>query len=297
MTDVAIIANPVSGSGRSRAVAERLDAQLQESGFESRLAWTELGDQAAWLDPVLEDASTMLVVGGDGTVRMVADAAVRTRTPLWQVPCGTENLLARSLGMNSDFASIEQALRRNQSRYLDMARANGTTCLLMASAGLDADVVHDLASRRGRSIRHWHYLPCIARQLIRWRPLPMTLHMDGRTVRTEEPGWCIVCNCREYGGRFNPAPDADMTDGLLDVVFLPASSRWQAVRWMSRTRRGSHLQEPGAFHGQARQVQLDFGVEAPWQVDGDRPPEAASPITRRVEISLEPACLPVLLPA
>ena len=139
MPHVAIIANPVSGSGRTRAVAGQLDAQLQESGFETRLAWTELADAVTWLDPVLEDASTMLVVGGDGTVRMVADAAVRTRTPLWQVPCGTENLLARSLGMNSDFASIEQALRRNQSRYLDMARANGTTCLLMASAGLDAE--------------------------------------------------------------------------------------------------------------------------------------------------------------
>ena len=125
----------------------------------------------------------------------------------------------------------------------------------------------------------------------------MTLHLDGKAVRSEEPGWCIVCNCSEYGGRFNPAPDADMTDGLLDVVFLPASSRWQAVRWMSRARRGSHLQEPGAFQGQGRHVLLEFGVEASWQVDGDRPPEAASPITRRVEIGLEPACLPVLLPA
>jgi diacylglycerol kinase family enzyme len=296
MSQIAIVANPVSGSGRSRTVAKTLEEELMKAGLDTRLIWTEPRDSATWLDAAAEGASVMLVVGGDGTVRLVADGAERMGIPLWQVPCGTENLLARSLGMSADVSTILTAIDRGQVARLDLARANGTPCLLMATCGFDAAVVHDLAGRRGKTIRHWNYLPCMFRQFVRWSPVNMTLELDGSTVRRDVPGWCFICNCKEYGARFNPAPDADMTDGLLDVLFLPTGTRWQLLQWMHRVRRGRYLGSRGVLFARAKHVRLQIEPAAAWQVDGDRPPEQAIPVSDHLEVICHSAKLPILLP-
>lgn len=188
MSRVAVIANPVSGSGRTRAVAEDLVCRLRTDGHDVDHVPTELSDVARWLDPVLREVTTALVVGGDGTVRLVAGSLIRSATPAWQVPCGTENLLARCLGMSGDYDSILTAIEHGQVLPLDVARINGVIGLLMTSCGFDASVVHDLSRRRGDSIRHWHYVPCIVRQLLKWKPTVMTLALDGEVVREHESG-------------------------------------------------------------------------------------------------------------
>ena len=296
MPRVAVIANPVSGSGRARAVAEDLVCRLQAGGHDVEHVPTELSDPAGWLDPVLVEATTALVVGGDGTVRLAAESLVRSGTPVWQVPCGTENLLARSLGMSGDYESILAAIEHGEIRSLDVARVNGMICLLMASCGFDAAVVHDLSRRRGDSIRHWHYIPCIVRRLLKWKPTVMTLTLDDEIVREHESGWCFVCNCREYGGGFNPAPHAEMSDGLLDVVFLPTRSRIQVLSWMHRTRRGRHLEDPGVLHARARSIRVDISTDSFWQLDGDPPPHPLHGTASRLQIECLPDAVNALLP-
>ena len=297
MQHVALIANPVSGSGRSLATARSLADGLRHRGFDVHLVPTELSDPQAWLDPTLETVDAALVVGGDGTLRMVAESLVRCSTPCWQVPCGTENLFARGLGMSADDAAINSALVSARVRDLDAARANGSLSLLMASVGFDASVVHDLSERRTGAISHWTYVPCMIRQLLHWRPSRMSMRLDDRMVLDGEAGWCFICNSREYGARFDPAPEADMTDGLLDVVFLPTRSRRQVLAWMARARSGRHLGRDGVVCERARRVQLEFAAPVPWQLDGDMPPPEAEPVVDTLTVECLPAALKVLWPS
>lgn len=296
MHHVTIIANPVSGSGRSRETARDLAERLRGRGHEVREVATELGDSRQWLDPVLDGSGAALVVGGDGTLRLVAESLLRCSVPVWQVPCGTENLFARAMGMTAQEALVHDAITAGRVRAMDVARVNGTLSLLMASVGFDAAVVHDLSSRRGASISHWSYLPCILRQLVRWRPTTMSVQLDGLNVLEGEAGWCFICNSREYGARFDPAPEADMADGLLDVVFLPTRSRRQVLSWMARTRSGRHLGRDGVLHATANSVRVECTPAMPWQVDGDVPPESAGPVTDRIDMECLPGALSVLLP-
>ena len=297
MQDVTLIANPVSGSGRSRETVRSLSEGLRGRGYEVREVWTELSDLRSWLDPVLGQTDAALVVGGDGTLRMVAESLVRCAVPCWQVPCGTENLFARGLGMSADEAAIHSALDSGRVRALDAVRANGSLALLMASVGFDAAVVHDLSSRRSGTISHWTYLPCILRQLAHWRPTRMSLSLDDLTVLDGESGWCFVCNSREYGARFDPAPQADMSDGLLDVVFLPTRSRAQVLAWMARARSGRHLERDGVLHARAQRVRLEFDAPVPWQLDGDMPPTDSPSIVDSLSLECLPGVLPVLVPS
>ncbi|MDG2291240.1 MAG: hypothetical protein P8L37_01165, partial [Phycisphaerales bacterium] len=201
----------------------------------------------------------------------------------------------RAMGMTSDHESIVAAINAGRVHQIDMARANGEPCLLMASCGFDAAVVHDLAARRSGPISHWSYLPSILRQWLRWQPVPMHVTVDGACIEAEHVGLCFVCNSREYGGRFNPAPEARMDDGVLDVVLLPTRSRWGLLRWMMKARKGRHVDDPRIVHARGRSVQIKCGSAVLWQVDGDRPPEAAQGVDVGLEVVLEPAALPVLL--
>ncbi|MCH2148819.1 MAG: hypothetical protein MK095_05235 [Phycisphaerales bacterium] len=297
MAAVLLVFNPISGAGRSMRAAAALESSLVEAGHGVTQLSSSLESTVQWLDPILQTHDVVLAIGGDGTVRMVAEGAHRTGTPLYQVPMGTENLFARAMGMTSDHESIVSAINAWRVHRFDMARANGEPCLLMASCGFDAAVVHDLAARRSGPISHWSYLPSILRQWLRWQPVPMHVTVDGACIQAEHVGLCFVCNSREYGGRFNPAPAASMDDGLLDVVLLPTRSRWGVLRWMMKARKGRHVDDTRLVHAQGHSVQIMFGSTMRWQVDGDRPPESARHVGMGLEVILEPAALPVLLPS
>ena len=295
MTSIALVTNPISGSGRSLQVCRALEAALITAGHTVRLVESSLDPVRSWLDPVLQESDLVLAAGGDGTVRMVAESASRTGTPLHQIPMGTENLFARTFGMTAEPSDLIDAIESWRVERLDMIEVAGVHGLLMIGFGFDAAVVCELAARRRGPISHWTYVPIVLRQLLRWRPVPMQVAVDGQPVATTCSGLCFVCNSREYGGGFNPAPMACMHDGALDVVVLPTRSRFGLLRWMLKARRGRHLDDVRAIHVQGRSVELAFESSMLWQLDGDPPPEASG--VERLGMKIVPGVLPVLLPA
>ena len=268
---------------------------MSEVGHEVTLVHTSLEPVRSWLDPVLETVDLVLAAGGDGTVRMVAESACRTETPLYQVPMGTENLFARTLGMRADHGMIIDAIEGWRVDRLDMIDVGGSRGLLMVGFGFDAAVVCDLAARRSGPISHWTYLPIVLRQWWRWRAASMQVAVDGRVIATDHAGLCFICNSREYGGGFNPAPDASMQDGLLDLVLLPARSRLGILRWMLKAFRGRHLEDAQAIHVQGHSIEVSSVTEMHWQIDGDPPGDLSS--VDHLELRVIPDSLPVLMPA
>lgn len=297
MAAILLVFNPITGAGRSGTTAAALGPSLIDAGHNVTMLSSSVEPTVQWLDPVLKEHDMVLAIGGDGTVRMVAEGARRTNTPIYQVPMGTENLFARAMGMTSDHQAILAAINAERVCRLDMAHANGEPCLLMASCGFDAAVVHDVASRRSGPISHWSYLPCIIRQWLRWRPVAIRVMVDGTCLHKEHVGLCFVCNSCEYGGQFNPAPEASMDDGVLDVVLLPTRSRFGLLRWMLKARRGRQFTDARAVHAQGRAVHLEFATPMHWQVDGDCPSDSPAPMAAGLKVELEPASLLVLRPA
>ncbi|MHC4220433.1 MAG: diacylglycerol/lipid kinase family protein, partial [Planctomycetota bacterium] len=109
---VLILYNPVAGGGRAERAATRLDVLLRGAGYETDLATTrpETGDDRVDHAPA---ARALVVVGGDGAVRAAAVTAIRGRTPLYHVPCGTANLFAREFAMTRHPDRLLEALKQN----------------------------------------------------------------------------------------------------------------------------------------------------------------------------------------
>ena len=298
---VLLLFNPISGDGRAERAARELETVLTAAQHQVTRQPTLLDPVEDWLDALLPGHERVVILGGDGAMRMAAPALHHHDKPVFHYPLGTENLFSREFGMLAEPSCVLGALQQDSIRRVDIGIANGVTFLLMASIGFDAEVVHDLASHRSSSISRLAYLPPICRQAFRWKPPVLTVMLDDEKIVDGESGFLLIANSRQYGLRFDPAVRADMIDGTLDVVFFPASGMIELMRWVFRARTGgSHLGDPSLCYRNG--TNLDIRAEEPFrfQLDGDAPvgePGGGSSLVESLEISLVPGVLPVLLPA
>ncbi|NNF44146.1 MAG: hypothetical protein HKO59_17580 [Phycisphaerales bacterium] len=284
--------NPIAGAGRSARAAESYAATLRGAGHRVELRPSQAVEAVDVLAADLATPDALLVLGGDGAMRAAAPAAVRADTPVYHLPFGTENLFARHFGMDRSETRLLDALAAMRTTRVDVGRVGEEWFLLMASIGFDAEVIHDLAAHRTGGIRHRSYLGPLGRQLRMYRPSRITTRIDGTTIVDGRPGVLVVANCPEYAVRLDPAPNASMTDRLLDVVFLPAATRRAVIGWMVRCRLGRG--EKHVIRGRGTVVDVRLEPAARFQLDGDRPVRK-EPVGK-VRISLEESTLPVLLP-
>ena len=274
---VLITFNPVAGKGRAavaaHAVSEHIDGHRLQDGrvIEVAVVETRLDPLEEWLTPHLESQDLLLILGGDGAVGMLARSALETGVPIFHYPTGTENLFSRDYGMRADPVHLLNAIEEGTVVETDVAEIDGTLMLLCASVGFDAEVVHDLASRRTGSISHLSYVMPLFRTLWRWRRLRsrVSIAVDDGAFSEPRHGVLIIANSRQYALRLDPAPEASTTDGALDVIFLPADTAFQLFLWAIRCRVGSHLAHPGVLFARGSGITVRCDPAARLQIDGD----------------------------
>jgi diacylglycerol kinase (ATP) len=311
MTRVLLLANPIAGRGRGGRIAAALQDVLGRAGVEVRvfLQRADRIEPRALRDAVGDDAdSAAISIGGDGTLRGVAEALVGAFAgdddsvtaadhhipPLLVVPLGTANLMGKHLGVDWHRRSFEEAvldaIRRRQTVQLDAARADGKIFLLMAGIGIDAAVVHQLARVRKGPIDLSSYVLPAALALGNYRYPPLRVIVDGTEVFPMSPGMAFIGNVPEYGTGFPILPMARSDDGLLDVCVLPCASPQEAIHLVLRAAAGEHVDAEGVVYTKGTRVRVESPQDIPVQVDGDAAGHTP------VDIDLLPVRLPFIVP-
>lgn len=296
---IVILANPSSGRGRGRSAAAAIARAL---GAAARIVETQPRGHPLHVEGELAGARACIVVGGDGTLHCALSALIASGVPVYHAALGTENLFSREFGMKPDPKMIASAIAAGRTMAVDVGKIVEPVgwdppgyFALMASIGPDAGVAKRLlASRRG-SITHFSYvLPVLAELRTPFLPT-VTVRVDGREVVRDRMGWLIVGNSRQYGFRADPAVHANMTDGLLDVVFFPAASGMEALHWILSSRARTHTQSPELVYATGRHVEVECD-RLLVQADGDFIGESDEGGRIRAEFECVPGALTVLLP-
>jgi diacylglycerol kinase family enzyme len=196
--------------------------------------------------------------------------------------------------MNRDERTLLEALQDFNVMQVDAAEVNGIPFVLMASVGFDAEVACDLAGRRGASISHLSYAGPMLRQLRQWRPSSLTVTVDGSRIISDAAGIVVVANCRRYAFGLNPARGADMTDGMLDVVFMPVRSRLDVLGWITRCALGRQMADRRLVFSRGATVVIELETPQRFQIDGDPPDDGKA--VRTLALNVRPGVLPVLMP-
>lgn len=273
----AVVVNPSN-------LADPTALRISISGVCEELGWAP----PLWLETTVEDpgrgqarialstgADVVLVCGGDGTVRHVAQVLAGSGTPMGLVPTGTANLLARNLAMViGDPANAVRIALSGNNRAIDVGwvlldnQGEEHVFLVMAGVGFDAEIMagapHELKARLGSLA----YFVSGFRALIAPRA-GITLVVDGRVEPCRPVRTVVVGNCGKLLAGLVLLPAARIDDGLLDVVSIGPRSipGWLAVtgRVLTRRRHGHRIVQ----HWQGHTVILSVESTLQAQLDGD----------------------------
>lgn len=243
-------------------------------------------------------ADAVVVAGGDGTVRIAAEALAHTGVPLAPLAIGTGNDLATSLGYRErDAEGTARAVLGSAVKTIDLGRiqrADGSVALFttVLASGFDAKV-NDRANRmrfpRGRSRYTVALLIEFAR--LRGQRFHLTLeHADGSEEHVDRDLiMAALGNGPSYGGGIPICPDASQEDGLLDLTLVRPAGRPRLLRLLPRVYRGTHGTLPEVSMRRVRAVRME-AADITAYADGD----PVGPLPLRVDVL--PGALTVLTP-
>lgn len=254
---------------------------------------------------VRDGAGLVCALGGDGTVRAVAQELVGTGVPLGLLPGGTGNLLARNLGLPIDsLADAAATAFAGRDRTIDVGwlvvdpdpsqrvgevgtGADNVHCFtVMAGVGFDAQIMDD-APEGVKEKAGWAAYVASGGKHLTDDPFALELVVDGRTAAAGQVRTVVVGNCGELTGGMVLLPEAEIDDGLLDVATIsPESLReWVGVASRVLANRGD-----GPSLQRDRGCDLSVVVDPPQlcEVDGDVLEEAS-----QLRFVVQPMCLVV----
>jgi len=286
---VAVIINPISGSSgrRSTSAAERSSLArqvLERRGVEHEVAITRARGHATELSSGFAARGFGLVIawGGDGTANETAGPLVGAGTMFGLVPAGSGDGLARGLGLSSQpEAALTRALD-GPVTAIDVGTCGDRHFLNIASVGFDGAVAlaFNAGSRRGVV----GYAKAVASLTFGYRPAVYDLTFRDEAI-TGPKFMIAFANAREFGNGLILSPDADVRDGLLNMIvvddgWMPRQF-WRARRlWFRRDRPAQGIRRELVQHAAIA------GSELCCHVDGE-----AFVTHGRIEVGIRPAAL------
>ncbi len=287
---LSLIVNPASGGGRAGAVLEDVRRALDARGLDHHVGLTRSLEHARELTVAARQAGEMAVaLGGDGLIGAVAGALRDTDGLLGVLPGGRGNDFARVLGIPLDPVAACAVLSEGSVRALDLGQIGTTTFIGIASCGFDSEA--NRIANQTRLIRgNLVYTYGGIRALMSWRPARFQLRIDGQPSTLT--GYTVaIANSAAYGGGMFLAPEASLTDGLLDVVLIADQPRLQFLRHLPKVFKGEHVTLPEVSIVRAREVEVDADRKFTVYADGD--PIAQLP----VKVTVAAAAVRVMVPA
>ena len=286
-----VLVNRRSGRGAAPAKAAAVARLLERAGATVTIVPAESAEQTcASAREAVASGELVVAAGGDGMLASVAGTVAEHGGTLGIVPSGRGNDFARMLRLAGDPEGVAQCLLEGDPTPVDVIEVTGRdTRVVVGSlyAGVDS-LASEIVDRSRRLPAAVQYPSSAVRALAAYRPRRFTVTVDG-AVHHQEAFNVVVANSGYYGSGMHIAPMADVHDGALDVVVLPAGSRASMIRRLPRVYDGSHVDLPGVTVLRGQQV----GLAAEGVVgygDGER--IGALPLTARVL----PGALSVLLP-
>ena len=285
-----VIVNPQAGNGRTEKIWPNIESALEKSiGSFEVLQTTCRGDATDLSRRILkEDAARIVAVGGDGHLNEVLngfienDLPVNAESRLSFVMTGTGCDFQRSLGISGKWQAAVAKLKDAKVRKIDVGKVTYTAADKtqkiryfdnIASFGLSGAVDHCLEHSRLRD-----YLG--GSPLFLWATIKTVFTHPNQGIRFRiddgpEEEICsrlgLLANGRYFGGAMHAAPEAELDDGLLDLLMLKEISVAKFLWHLPKIYKGTHLKIPEIFFQKVRKFTAESSEQVILDIDGESP--------------------------
>lgn len=324
---IAVLVNPASGHGVGADGARVAVERLRSRGAHVKIYQGADADETVALgrQAVDERPDVVVVAGGDGTVSSVLGPLLSSGIPLALVPGGTGNDLARQHGIPLDDAAaaadlaLDGARRRVDTGTVTADDGTVRHFVTVLCAGLDS-LTNERTNRMTWPRGPARYLAAVYLEWLRLRRFgyrlepvgaggPDAVGLDAVGLDAagpdgggagaggldagglEQNGYMLAIGLtRTYGGGVPICPDADPTDGLLDVTLVQAMGRFQLLAFDSLIKAGTHVERPEVTTLRASAVRLAAPAGLVTYADGE--PMGPVPVTIRAHHESLTLCVP-----
>ena len=269
------IINPAAGSrNRTDAYSEVIHKLCRERGldYDIRVS-TAPGECRRFAREAAETGREvrLYACGGDGTLNEVmSGAAGFDNAAVTVFSGGSGNDFVKVFDDPKAFFDLEKLLDAEEANF-DLIDCNGDLCLNICSVGLDARIGVDVSNYKRLPFLHGFsaYAASTVVNVIRGVHEHYVVEIEGETVDADHTLIC-VCNGRYYGGGFHAMPDADPTDGYLDVLLVKKVSRLEVAGVVGKYKDGKY-KELGhiARYFRTKQVKIHCDKPTALQLDGE----------------------------
>lgn len=210
--------------------------------------------------------------GGDGTLNEVAAGAVGCdNLAVTSFPCGSGNDFIKQFPNPAGFRPLSNYLNCRREK-LDLMEVNGRIAVNVCSVGFDARIGTDINAFRRFPLlsgpRAYH--ASVVVNLLRGIAKPCRVEIPGEEPVDGEQTLVCVCNGGWYGGSYNPIPEANMQDGILDVLVVKKVSRLTVARVISAYQKGKYADYPHLIHRyRTDRLKIVTPEEEPVNLDGE----------------------------
>lgn len=261
-----LIVNPISGDNDKTALIEQVTSALKEGDEITKFETTGEQDTEQIRQRLTTDSfDRVIVMGGDGTVKLAAEAMGDRSLPIGVIPAGSANGLATDLCLPEDPEEFIPVALYGNTKKMDAISINGQLCLHISDFGMNAELIREYedSSMRGKL---GYAINSVSALLKNDGPYEFKIETDDETF-TEEGIMLAIANSKQFGTGSVINPQGKIDDGIFEVLVFKKIDLFEIFKTFNDN--VEELSEEFVVSISAKKVKVTTKDNVPFQIDGE----------------------------
>lgn len=261
-----MVVNPISGGKDKTSLLEEVEQIIRNRGIQPQIFYTTGSGDKEKLRKVIEDFDPQRIfsIGGDGTIKLIAEILQDDSIPLGVYPAGSANGLAENLNLPADIESLTNINLGNKFAHLDTIMVNEELCLHISDIGLNAELIKNYqeGNIRGKLGYLIQSIPTLIKSDF---PFQFKIEVDGKLYRRDAV-LVAIANARKYGTGANINPHGRYDDGRFEILIF---KEFNIPQILQSFRDNVELNEDFLEIIPAVEARITSNKNIPFQIDGE----------------------------
>ncbi len=254
------IINAKAGRGKYKQILPNIEKACKKRNLKYEIRYiTEELDAAQIAMEYKEESNVIYAVGGDGTLTRTLPGVIGTNNKIGVIPAGSGN---------DSFRTIKN-LPEGETK-IDIGKINDVYFINTACTGIDAEVGNNLEILKKTKIPTSQlYNASIVYTFVNYKFKKIKFRTKAKNF---EAKYTIlsICNGGFYGGGFNIAPKAQLTDGLLDIYYAEEMSKLKMIPLLLKLKKGKHEGKRRVHKFRSNHIELELEQKIIFNIDGEK---------------------------
>jgi YegS/Rv2252/BmrU family lipid kinase len=271
---IIFLINPISGTRKKNSLPRILGDLTRKRGIPYEILPTVASGDYTFLKQKIqeEEITDVVICGGDGTVNQVVAPIAKTGVQFGLIPLGSGNGLALAAHISTDAKQAMDTVFDGKAKEVDGFLVNKQFACMLCGLGFDALIAHEFAAHGKRGLGT--YAKLTTKNFFSAKPYHFGIEAN-KLEFAADAYFISVANSNQFGNNFTIAPQASLSDGLLDVVIVKKTLKPMLVLnvlqqvFNGKIKKVENSLNSPVIYFQTDHLTIHNKQNAPMHIDGD----------------------------